>query len=161
MNMKTPLVLALALGLAASGSAFAGSNSTTFQVDATVIKECAIDGGNLVFPNTSLLTANVDATVNIQIECTGAVPYTLAPTKAQGNYSEIGLSYGLQSGSDWIGYRLYTDASRTTEFAPSAGTITGTSTGGVEQIPVYARIPAQTSQPAGVYSDVVSLSLTF
>ena len=161
MNIKSLLVAVLAL--AASGSAFAGSNSTTFTVQADVIKECAVDGGNLVFPNSGLLTTNIDATANIQIECTGAVPYTL---KNNATYfggvvgSPDGRGFELRNGSNAIYFSLHSDASRTTAFA-EATLISGTSTGGVEQIPVYGRIFPQASAPAGVYSLVMPLTLTF
>ena len=162
MNIKSLLVAVLAL--AASGSAFAGSNSTTFTVQADVVKECAVDGGNLVFPNSGLLTTNIDATANIQIECTGAVPYTL---KNNGNYttgvplgSPTGKAFALTKPGFAVGFSLYSDASRTTEFADTA-LISGTSTGGVQQIPVYGRIYTQNSQPAGVYTAVLPLVLTF
>ena len=165
--MKTKLSLALAaLALTLSGSAFAGTNSTPFTVQADVVKECAVDGGNLVFPNTSLLLANVDATANIQIECTGAVPYSLAISA--GNYtsgapvgSPSGKAYQMTAGSaKFIGYVLYSDASHTTEFNPLAP-IAGTSTGGVQQIPVYGRIYVQASKIAGTYTGSEVLTLTY
>lgn len=162
--MKIKSLLVAALALAASGSAFAGSNSTTFTVQADVVKECAIDGGNLVFPNSGLLTTNIDATANIQIECTGAVPYTLknnATYYASVPGSPIGRGFQLNGpNSKAIYFLLYSDASRSTAFAETT-LISGTSTGGVEQIPVYGRIFPQASQPAGVYSLVMPLTLTF
>lgn len=164
MNIKSLLVAVLAL--AASGSAFAGSNSTTFTVQADVVKECAIDGGNLTFPTSGLLTTSIDAVANVQIECTGAVPYTLSTNAA--DYTAIyaagsptGKSYVMGNGTSYkIGYLLYSDASRTTVLDGVAA-ISGTSTGGVQQIPVYGRIYAQTSKPAGVYTQALPLTLTF
>lgn len=164
MNIKSLLVAVLAL--AAPGSAFAGSNSTTFTVQADVIKECAVDGGNLVFPNSGLLTTNIDATANIQIECTGAMPYTLNLSNA-GDYNAIyasgsptGKSFSMLNGGNRIGYLIYSDASRTTVL-DGVTPISGTSTGGVQQIPVYGRIYAQDSKPAGVYNQALGLTLTF
>ena len=158
--LKSKIVLALAIAI--TGTATAGTNSTPFNVSADVIKECAIDGGNLVFADTGLLLQNVDATANIQIECTGVLPYTL---KNNGTYysdaaSPIGNSFELLSGSNRIGFLLYSDASHTTAFA-GAATIAGTSTGGVEQIPVYGRIYSQAGKPAGAYTAVLPLTLTF
>lgn len=162
MNMKLKLAT-LALAFVASGSAIAGSNSSTFEVQADVIKECAVDGGNLVFPNTGLLTANVDATANVQIECTGVVPYTL---KNNGTYysgvveSPTGKAHGMTNGSNEVFFLLYSDATHTTQFAETA-LISGTSTGGVQQIPVYGRIFPQPSRVAGTYSSVLPMVLTF
>ena len=159
--LKSKIVLALALAI--TGTATAGTNSTPFNVSADVIKECAIDGGNLVFADTGLLLQNVDATANIQIECTGALPYTL---KNNGTYftgfpgSPTGKAFQLTSGSNNIGFILYSDATHTTAFADTA-TIAGTSVGGVEQIPVYGRIFPQGGKPAGAYTAVLPLTLTF
>lgn len=163
MNIKSLLVAVLAL--AASGSAFAGSNSTTFTVQADVVKECAVDGGNLTFPASGLLTGNIDAIANVQIECTGAVPYTLNTSAA--DYvtlapagSPNGKAYTMINGATRIGYLLYADASRTV-LMDGVTPISGTSTGGVQQIPIYGRIYPQASRAAGVYTQALPLTLTF
>lgn len=159
--LKSKIVLALALAI--TGTASAGTNSTPFNVSADVIKECAIDGGNLVFADTGLLLQNVDATANIQIECTGALPYTL---KNNGSYqtswarSPTGKAFALVNGTSNVGFVLYSDATHTTAFAETA-TIAGTSAGGVQQIPVYGRIFPQDGKPAGAYTAVLPLTLTF
>jgi spore coat protein U-like protein len=71
----------------------------------------------------------------------------------------------MTSGSNSLTYGLYTNAARTTVWGDGTGstaTVTNTGSGSAQNFTVYGRIPAgQTSTPAGIYADTVSVTITY
>ncbi len=158
--------------LSSSGNCPTGNYTTgfSFYVYATVETDCIVTTTALTFPQSSFLSANIAATGALNVQCTNSTPYA------------IGLDYGsYASGTQrrmyssatgqYISYGLYTNAGHTQPWASAAsstsctnGTGTcylGTGTGAVQSVTVYGLVPPQTSQPAGTYSDTVTVTVMY
>jgi len=65
-------------------------------------------------------------------------------------------------GANSVAYQLYRDSGRTQVWGNTVGTdtVAGTGTGSAQPLTVYAIVPAQTTPPAGTYTDTVVVSVT-
>jgi spore coat protein U-like protein len=139
------------------------TKSMTFTATANIAPTCHVTANNLDFGSAGLLAAPID----------GAT--TLAPICTNGTTYQIGLNGGLTGASDptqrrmskgaeSILYGLYRDAARTNlPFGDTIGlnTLSGTGTGLTQSIPVYGRIPPQSTPSPGPYSDTVVVTVTY
>ncbi|MCU0820513.1 MAG: spore coat U domain-containing protein [Beijerinckiaceae bacterium] len=134
---------------------------TTFTVSAVVPNRCLVTGNALAFGAVNALATQVDATTNLSVTCSTALPFN------------IGMGAGLNSlgptarrmaaGGSFINYLVYRDAARTAVWGATIGTNTfsGTGTGATVSVPVYGRVPVQTTPPPGTYSDTVVITVTY
>ena len=96
-------------------------------------------------------------------------PLIFAPvTCNNGAIYTIGLegdnaSRTMVSGTDTVNYELFSDSTRTVEWGElaSGDELGGTGSNAVQTIPVYARVPAGQSVPAGSYVDTVTATIEF
>lgn len=159
--LKTTLVAAA--GLLFANSTLAATETTTFQVTATVADSCIVTAGDLNFGSYDPASI-LDGFSNITATCTAQTPYT------------IGLDAGLNAGgttarrmkgddadTTLLSYDLYSDATRTTIWGATAGTTVAQSvlTGGALHYTVYGRIPASQYVPAANYVDTVTVTVTY
>ncbi len=171
--MKTTGILggaALALALAASGAAFAGTSPGTLTVSASVVQNCTVSSPTLNFGSWDVVnygSTPLNATATITFTCTkGATGvYVTADTGLNGTHAS-GTTRAMTDGaSDYLPYELYTDSGYTTVwnttnsgghvFTPSfASSSTATAT-------IYGQIPAGQNVPVGSYSDSVGVTINF
>jgi spore coat protein U-like protein len=158
--------------LSSAGSCPIGAYTSgfSFTVYATVITNCNVQSGALVFPSSSILSANVSASGSVSVQCTNTTPYSVS--LGSGNYASGSQRrmYSAATGA-YVSYNLYTDSGysdawSTTTSATScsngAGTCyLGTGTGAYQSVPVYGLVPPQTSPQAGSYSDAVVVTVTY
>ncbi|CAN7582276.1 spore coat U domain-containing protein [Pararhizobium sp. LjRoot238] len=128
---------------------------------ATVAASCMVSASDLNFGTVGLLASEVTGSTSLAVTCTSGTAYT------------IGLNNGLTgtgptqrkmtNGSASVTYGLYRDASGTLPFGSTSGTNTysGTGTGVVQSVPVYGRVPAQTTPTQGLYSDTIVATVTY
>ena len=57
-----------------------GNSTTTFSATANVLTSCTVSATNLNFGTTGSLSANLDATSNVNVLCSNGVPYTIGLT---------------------------------------------------------------------------------
>jgi spore coat protein U-like protein len=149
----------LVLGLV-SMPAMASTQTTTFQVTATVVATCTISAAALPFGNYTGSLAS--ATSNITVTCTNTTPYT------------VGLNAGTSSGatvtnrsmtgpaSALLGYKLFSDSGYTTNWGNTTGSwVSGTGSGAAQPLPVYGQIPAGEYVAPGAYSDTITATITY
>ena len=160
--------LALAL-FAAVPLANAATTTSTFQVTATVNANCLASASALGFGTytPSAAGAVLDATSTISVRCTKGTAFTVAldaGLNAAGNYT----NRAMISGTNLLGYQLYTDTARTTVWGDTTGgtsTVSGTGLGmGTSQavpLTVYGRIPDTPTAAPGSYSDTVTATVTY
>ena len=100
----------------------------------------------------------MDQTGNIAVLCTNGTSYT------------IGLDAGAVTGRKLSGslggnlnYALYRDSGRTNNWGSTIGTDTqaGTGNGLLQNLTVYGRIASAQTPLAGVYTDTVTVTLTY
>ena len=162
--MRRKLALALAAGLAlASGAAYGTTTTTTFTVQLTITATCIINSAStLNFGSQGVLTANVDQTSTIQVQCTNTTPYNIGLNVGTGSGATVAVRK-MTSGGATINYSLYTDIGRTTVWGNTVGTDTVASTGnGASQaFTVYGRVPAQTTPAPATYTDTITVTVTY
>lgn len=138
------------------------TKTTTFNATATVSPTCRVTANNLNFGTTGVLATTTDGTTSLAPVCTNGTTY------------QIGLDGGLSGatdptqrnmtkGAETILYGLYRDAARSQPFGNTIGVNSqpGTGTGLAQSVPVYGRIPAQTTPTPGTYTDTVVVTVTY
>lgn len=137
----------------------------TFTATATVINDCNISAAPLDFGTVGLLTANVDASSTLTVQCTASAPYSIALNAGIGNGANVSTRRMTRSGGQQtVNYQLFSDANRTVPWGDGTGgtsTVGGTGTGTAQTIRVYGRVPPQTTPLAGAYVDTVTATITY
>lgn len=156
--------LVLAGGGAITPPVSAVSTGTTLLVTAVVISTCVASATPVVFGNYTL--GLVDNTGVISVTCSPDVAaYTVALD--QGVTGITTSSRKLTFGAGTLNYALYSDSNRSVNWgnvqntdtvASSAST---TSVGAVKTFNVYGRLPASQASVAGLYSDLVQVTVTY
>lgn len=137
------------------------AGTDTFEARFKLDPSCSITAAPLPFGNVVGLTGH-DAATNLAVQCTlnGAWSIALNGGSVTGTVSDRRMQRG--SGTETVSYQLYRDSGRTLVWGETAGTtVTGTGDGGVQSVPVYGRVPVQTEQPSGTYSDTVTATVTY
>jgi spore coat protein U-like protein len=138
------------------------TSTLQMTVEATVAGTCEIVPGTLAFGSYDAIGANatnpLDAQGSIGVRCTRNTPYTVGlDFGANGS----GATRRMANGAARLTYELYSDATRTTVWTPSA-TLGGTSASTADvPLPVYGRIPPAQVVAGGPYQDTVIATVTF
>lgn len=155
---KIAIVLAASAAVVAT-PALAQTATGTVEVSLNVSSACSVTAQPLSFGSVTALDANIDASSPTTVKCTPNAAYT------------VNVGYGANAGAttqrklksaagDVVNYELYSDASRTTAWTPTAG-VTGTGNGSDQAMTIYGRVPTQTAVPAGSYTDSVVVTVTY
>lgn len=140
----------------------AATATGSFQVQINIQANCIVaSASDLNFGNAGVLSANIDSTSTISVQCTTTTPYT------------IGFNQGVNGGSvttrqmagagGLINYSLFRDAGRTQNWGSTAGsdTVAGVGNGAVQNYTVYGRVPAQTTPAPALYTDTITVTVTY
>jgi spore coat protein U-like protein len=166
MNLRA-LCLAMVAALIASSAGEAATATGSFDVQITTQETCVTTSASgttvLNFGNQTLLNANVDASVSLSVQCTSGTDYDVSLGNGYNTSRRMDSTSGSGVGANFVDYELYTDSARTTVWPTTAGTAPYPyiGTGAAQSIPVYGRVPAQTTPPAGNYYDTVSVTVTY
>ena len=119
---------------------------------------CTIKATGVNFGNYSTAIRKVVGTLTVT--CTKNVSYAIALNQGLGTGATV-TSRSMKSGSNVLGYGLYTDAARTINWGDSAGTnwVTGKGTGLAQKYNIYAEIPANEYSNVGAYTDTITASV--
>jgi len=150
--------------LALAGPALAATKTTTFQVSATVLKNCVISAANLALGEFDGANNLDSASSDITVRCTNDVAYSVALSQgSSGSYVDRTL---IGPSSDALVYNLFNDATRSTIWDDSAGVVNGT--GGGMSAPrthtVYGQLLASKNTgpvQAGSYTDTITATITY
>jgi len=118
---------------------------------------------NLAFGNVAgLVSANQDQTSTIALTCTKRTPWQLGLNNGQHANGAVRRMRLGASGS-YVNYELYRDATHTQRWgnALDSDTLRKTGTGSIQNEVVYGRVPSPQTVPAGSYSDVITVTVTF
>lgn len=143
-------------------SLWAATDTTTFDVTATVVNACDVSASNLAFGNYDPISVvATDATTTINVTCTLGATYSLrlnAGLNGAGVVTDRAMSNGVNS----LAYDLYTDALRTDIWGNDGATgVNGTGTGLSVPTIVYGRIPAGQTVGAASFTDTITVTLEF
>lgn len=156
--------LSLAAVLMLAGSAvYAATETTTFTVQMTIQASCTIiSASTLDFGSQAVLVANVDQTSTIDVQCTDTTPYDIGLNAGTGAGASVAVRK-MTGGAATIDYTLYMDAARSVVWGETIGTdtVAATGNGAVQNYAVYGRVPAQTTPAPGLYSDTITVTVTY
>ncbi|ABS17460.1 Csu type fimbrial protein [Brucella anthropi] len=142
----------------------AATATGNMNVRITIQAECKIvTATDLDFGTKGVIDVNVDQTSTISVQCTNGTPYTVGLSAGGGAGATVAMRKMTGAASATINYTIYRDAARTQVWGVTAGTdvVSGTGNGNAQSITAYGRVPAQTTPAPGVYSDVVSVTVTY
>lgn len=141
----------------------AQAQTDTFNVTATVGDACSVAASDLGFGTYDPLSAtDTDATTTMDVTCTTSTAYEVGLDAGTGTGATTTTRI-LESGANQLNYILSQNSGHTTNWGNNAGvdTVAGTGTGSAQTITVYGRIAALQNVPAGSYSDVITVTVTF
>jgi spore coat protein U-like protein len=142
----------------------ATTTTTTFTVQMTIIASCTIvSASSLNFGGSQgVLTANVDQSSTIQVQCTNTTPYKIGLDAGTGAGATV-AARKMTSGGATITYSLYTDSGRTTVWGNTVGTdtVSATGNGSAQSTTVFGRVPPQTTPAPGTYTDTITVTVTY
>ena len=165
------------LGLALASQAQAATVTGSINSTLTLISACQVNGssgtsglnfGALNFGTQDALFVTANAQVlgggggAMSILCSaGTVPVIKVRAGLHDGQSSGGTRALADGAGNFVPYDLYTDTGRTTLLAID-GTITlPTSTGVAQTVNLYGKAVGKAGLPAGVYSDTISVELSF
>lgn len=134
---------------------------SNMTVSISVPKKCLVTGNALNFGTVTALSSIIDASTNLSVACSNTLAYTIA--LGNGLNGTSATTRKMASGANRVSYSLYRDATRTANWGSTIGTDTlaGTGTGNTVSIPVYGRVPIQTTPPPATYTDTVVITVTY
>ena len=138
------------------------TTSTSFSVTATVVPACTISTASVAFGSVGLLTSNKDAQGSVTVTCTNQAPYNIGLGAGTGAGATV-AARKMTNGANTVTYSLYKDTGRSIVWGNTIGTdtATGTGTGSNQVLPVYGRVPPQSTPPAQTYTDTVVATVTY
>ncbi|UVA77467.1 Csu type fimbrial protein [Pandoraea commovens] len=145
----------------ACGTAMTAAPGAPFTANVTVINNCTIAAANITFATQSALASPVTSSGQLSVQCTKNDAYRVSLSGGLLGTVTSRTMTGLTSS---IGYQLYLDSGYATIWGDgTSGTsqLTGTGTGLVQAIPIYARVPSQSTPAPGVYTDTVTATIQF
>jgi spore coat protein U-like protein len=163
MQLALAVSSAVAVGLASTG-ARAATATSNFTVQVTITASCTIvSTATLNFGGSvGVLTANVDVSTTLQVQCTNTTPYNIGLNAGIGTGATV-ASRLMTSGANTITYSLYKDSGHVTVWGNTVGidTQAATGTGAAQTYTVYGRIPPQTTPAPATYSDTITVTVTY
>ncbi len=156
------LMLGLIAGLSMAGTSYAATTIANFQVRMTIQADCRIvSASDLNFGTNGVISANVEVNSSLNVQCTNLTPYTIGLNAGTGSGATVAARLMTLSGAT-IQYSLYSDAARTTVWGDAAANwVAATGNGASQLYSIFGRVPPQTTPVPGLYTDTVTVTVTF
>ena len=144
-------------------AAIGATQTTTFQVTATVQTACLINSATDLNFGAYVRKSVLDGTSNISVTCTNTTPYDVGLNAGTSTGATVTTRKMTGPGSDHLAYALYSDAARTVNWGNTIGTDTvhAVGNGAVQTATVYGQIPSGQHPTPGAYADTITVTLTF
>lgn len=150
----------LAVALLASPAA-AGSTTAQFDVTLTIQAGCEVTGPNdLDFGTHSFIDTAITATTTFSIRCSSGTTGIIALDGGSGS-SPLISRRTMENGAEDVEYNLYTAENSLWGDGTTGSTVTHSGTGSATTLTIYGQVPAQTAPTTGVYSDTITMTVTF
>lgn len=159
-------IAALMAGAVVAQPALAQVATSSMTVNSTVTANCIVSTTAVAFGNVDVTAGtNVDGTGTFSVTCTNGTAWAAAANAGSGTGATL-ATRKMANGTNLLNYALYTDTARTTVWGDAATTATakvsGTGSGSAQSNTIYGRVASgQTSLPAGVYADTVTVTVTY
>jgi len=144
----------------------AATATTAFAVTATVLSGCTVAATDLAFGNySSTAPVPTDATNTVTAVCSDGIAYTIAGGAGGGVGATVAarkMTGTILGGT--LNYLLYSDAAHTTLWGD--GTLSTVTVGATASLlpqlyTIYGRIPIGQNSAAGLYADLVTVTLSY
>jgi len=156
---------------AASGTALAAA-TTTFQVSATVVKNCTVAANALSFGTYTPGGGAIKVSSTLNVNCTKTTPFTVAlnaGTTTGDAFTQRLLQNQTTGDADTLQYNLYTSNTYATVWGDGTGstaTVSGTGTGIATSVAetVYGQLVDSTANQnvsPGSYTDTITVTVSF
>ena len=153
-----------AIALLLPGVAAASTATTTMGVSANVHSACVVTSNNLSFGNYNPTTGSpTDATSTFNVTCTTGTSFTVGLNAGATSGATV-TTRQMANGASALGYALYSDTARTTNWGNTPGTDTPAATiagSSASTFTIYGRIPAQQNVAAGAYTDTIIITINY
>jgi spore coat protein U-like protein len=164
MSIKSRPAVVGAMFLAASvACADAATTTSTFTSQITITASCTINSAStLNFSSQGVLSANVDQTSTVQVQCTNTTPYNIGLDAGTATGATV-TTRKMTNGSATVSYALYSDSGRATNWGNTVGTdtVSSTGTGAAQSFTVYGRVPAQVTPAPATYADTITVTVSY
>lgn len=166
MAWHRPLAGLLLLATLAAPWPLDAATSSSFQVSATVTSGCLVVGGSSNYGTlnfgtwSALATGTASAAVSaagVTLQCTPGVTLNM---KVDGGQN-AGTSRNLKAGNALVAYQLFRDAAYSQSLGISQSVTVAYSDSTNIKLPIYGRLSLPGTAPAGSYSDVVQVELSW
>ena len=156
--------------LATAGAAQAANPATTtFQVSATVLKNCTVAATNVAFGNYTPTAGPVAANGTVSVKCTKNTAFTVSLDKGTTAGGAIAQRLMSDGAGDTLQYNLYTTSGFANVWGDGTGTSvtqggTGAGLGTAVALTVYGSLPdsaANQAVPPNAYTDTVTVSVAY
>ncbi len=170
MKFSNPLKIALlsalvgctVLGLTPT-SVVAQTNpaTTTFNVTATVLKDCIVSAAALPFGNYTGAVVNASSTVTVT--CTSGTTYTVGLNPGLTTGATVTTrQMGITQPAGGLNYSLLTTSYTGANWGNTSGSwVSGTGNGAAQALTVYGVLPAAQYVPPGSYTDTIAVTVTY
>lgn len=163
MNPKfKALIIGLAFAIPSIQSQAATATSV-MAVSATVLTACVVVATPLTFGSYDTTAGAVDASATVNVTCTGGANYTIALDTGAGTGATF-ASRKMTSGLNLLNYSVYSDTTHATVWGDGtlgSSVASGTGSLGTVSHTAYGRIAGSQAVNAGVYADVVTVTLNY
>jgi spore coat protein U-like protein len=165
--MKRALKYAVILSLAISGPAMSAPSfsTATIPVSATVVDSCSVSATALSFGNYNPLSANaVDTSGTVTALCTISTAFAISLNEGLGPGASVSSRKLSLGDGVAIDYAIYSDPSLTTVWGDGTnGTSvqTGVGNGAGQDFSLYGRLPGAQLAAVGVYSDTITVTISY
>jgi spore coat protein U-like protein len=147
----------------AQSGAEAATSTGSFNVKVTIAATCVVTSAtDMNFGTQGVLAADIDQTSTITVTCTNTTPYNIGLDKGL-NGTSVTTRQMKAAGPALINYSLFSDAGRTVNWGNTVGTdtVAATGTGSAQAFTVFGRIPPQPSPVPALYTDTITVTITY
>lgn len=159
-NLSAAVLGVLVLGLNCT-SAAAGTTTTTFAVTATVQATCVISADTMAFGTYTGVAAT--GASDIRVTCTNTTPYNVGLNKGLATGATVNTRKMTGTAGAVLGYSLFSNAGRTTNWGETIGTdtVSQTADGTAQVHTVYGAVAAGQYVAPGDYADTITATVTW
>ena len=146
-----------------AGPASAATTTSTFRVQLTLTSSCVINStATLNFGSQGVLVANVNGTSTLAVQCTNTTPYNIGLDQGQAPGATV-AARKMTNGPNAIAYSLYSDSNRTVLWGNTVGTntVAAIGSGASQSYTIYGQVPPQNTPAPAVYTDTVTVTVTY
>ncbi len=162
-GMVLKIIVTLSCLVTFASSSHAATATSTFTVQVTLTASCTINvASNLNFGTQGVLSASVNQTSTLGIQCTNTTPYNIGLDAGAGIGATVAVRK-MTSGANVVNYSLYQDSAHATVWGNTVGTntVAATGNGASQSYTIYGQVPAQNTPAPGTYTDTITVTVIY